>query len=183
MTKRAIFIDRDGTLIHNDGPLSNPDEIALIPGAPEALLRLQQAGFLLFIVTNQPWIGKGVVTQEQTDAVHARLCQLFAEQGVSFTKIYTAPEARDEGAYGRKPSPKFLFEAARHFGLDLLQCYMIGDKAKDVDCGRNAAVRLPILVLTGHGPEHAENVKERAIVVADITAATDFILAHYQLPL
>lgn len=182
MTSRAVFLDRDGTLIQNDGPLADPDQIQLMPGAPAALKRLQDARFLLFIVTNQPWIDRGVVTWEQTHAVHARLAELFAAEGVQFTQIYTAPEATDHGAYGRKPSPQFLFDAAKTHGLDLLRCYMVGDKAKDVHCGLRASVRCALLVLTGHGPEAVRDVQDRAVIVPDLQHAADFILANYQVP-
>lgn len=175
--KRAVFLDRDGTIMVDHGYVSDPAQVELIEGVHEALLQLQEAGFLLFIVTNQSGIGRGYYTEAQMHRVHERLLELLP--GVRFTEIYFAPEAPDQPSYGRKPSPAFLHEAARRYGIDLSRSYMIGDKLSDLQCGIRAGVRRSILVRTGEG----RNVEARhpveldqAVVVDNLKEAAEWIL-------
>lgn len=151
--KRAIFLDRDGTLNVDRNYLSNPAELEIIPGTSAALRRLMNAGFLLFIVTNQSGIGRGYYTLQDMHAVNDRLCAELAKDGIRFEKIYYAPESPEEPSRGRKPSPQFLFDARDEFGIDLSQSYMVGDKLIDLECGWNAGVKQSVLVRTGYGAE------------------------------
>jgi D-glycero-D-manno-heptose 1,7-bisphosphate phosphatase len=179
--KRAIFFDRDGTLIEDRDYLSRLEEVVIFPGVPEALRRLQDAGFLLFLVTNQSGVGRGYFTMEAVQKVHAHLEKEFAATGVKFTAIYVAPEAPDQPARGRKPSPLFLFQARDEFGVDLGQSYIVGDKLSDLECGSNAGTRCSILVRTGYGAKLEKEDKSRerlkaAVVVDNLSAAADWIL-------
>jgi D-glycero-D-manno-heptose 1,7-bisphosphate phosphatase len=151
--KRAIFLDRDGTLNVDRNYLSNPAELEIILGTSAALRRLMDAGFLLFIVTNQSGIGRGYYTLEDMHAVNDRLCAELAQDGIRFEKIYYAPESPEDHSRGRKPSPQFLFDARDEFGVELAESYMVGDKFIDLECGWNAGVRRSILVRTGYGAE------------------------------
>src|SRR6266849_8432248 len=151
MMKRAVFLDRDGTLIEERKYLHRPEEAVIFPGAAPALKRLQDAGFALFIITNQSGVGRGLFTMAEVNAVHAHLADEFARAGVRFAKIYVAPEAPEAPSHGRKPSPQFLFDARDEFELDLAHSYMIGDKLSDLECGWNAGVKKCILVRTGYG--------------------------------
>ncbi len=178
---RAVFLDRDGTIIQERNYLYRPEDVVLLPGAPEALRRLQSAGFKLFIVSNQSGVGRGYFTLQDVGRVNTHLQQLLVVHGVRFDKIYIAPEAPDQPSPGRKPSPEFLFNARDEFGLDLGASYMIGDKLIDLECGWNAGVAASILVRTGYGKqtehEFAEQVR-RAIVVDDLGAAAEWILGR-----
>lgn len=156
---RAVFLDRDGTIVEEKNYLSDPGQIEILSGAPEALKRFQNAGFKLFIVTNQSGIGRGYYTLEDMHRVNARLLEELARHGVRFEKIYFAPEAPEEPSRGRKPSPQFLFDARDEFGIDLSQSYMIGDKLIDLECGWNAGVKRSILVRTGYGSEAEKQSK------------------------
>jgi D-glycero-D-manno-heptose 1,7-bisphosphate phosphatase len=151
--KRAVFLDRDGTLNVDRNYLSNPAQLELIPGTGAALRRLMDAAFLLFIVTNQSGIGRGYYTLADMHAVNERLCAELAKEGVKFEKIYFAAESPEQPSRGRKPSPQFLFDARDEFALDLSRSYMVGDKLIDLECGQNAGVRQSILVRTGYGRE------------------------------
>jgi D-glycero-D-manno-heptose 1,7-bisphosphate phosphatase len=176
---RAVFLDRDGTLNVERNYLSDPAQLELLPGVPAALRRLRDAGFKLFIVTNQSGIGRGYYTEADMHRVNARLRDALAPHGVRFEKIYFAPEAPDQPSRGRKPSPRFLFDARDEFGLDLAQSYMIGDKLLDLECGWNAGVKQSILVRTGYGAavERNEAAKlARAVIVDDVPAAAAWIL-------
>jgi D-glycero-D-manno-heptose 1,7-bisphosphate phosphatase len=152
-TRRAVFLDRDGTLIVERHYLSDPSLVEMFPGAGPALKRLQEDGFLLFIVTNQSGIGRGYYGVRDMLAVHQRLLSLLGQDGVLIHKIYFAPEAPDQLSRGRKPSPQFLFDARDEFALDLSRSYLIGDKLIDLECGWNAGVRMSLLVRTGYGSE------------------------------
>ena len=135
---RAVFLDRDGTLIEDKDYLHRPEEVVIYPGVGAALKRLQDAGFKLFLVTNQSGVGRGKFPIEDVHRVHEQLCRELAKDGVRFVKIYIAPEAPDAPSRGRKPSPQFLFDARDEFHLDLAQSYMIGDKLIDLECGCSA---------------------------------------------
>jgi D-glycero-D-manno-heptose 1,7-bisphosphate phosphatase len=176
---RAVFLDRDGTLNTEKEYLSDPSLLELYPGVGPALRRLQDAGFLLIIVTNQSGIGRGYYTEANMHAVNQRLEAMLARDGVRFRKVYFAPEAPEQPSRGRKPSPQFLFDARDEFGLDLGHSYMIGDKLIDLECGWNAGVERSILVRTGYGRKveaaHPE-LGNRAWIVDDLTAAAERIL-------
>jgi histidinol-phosphate phosphatase family protein len=111
---RAVFLDRDGTLIVEKNYLHRPEEVEVFPGAGAALRRLADAGFKLLVVTNQSGIGRGLFTLADAEAVNARVSQEFAQAGVHFEKTYIAPEAPDQPSRGRKPSPSFYSTPARN---------------------------------------------------------------------
>ena len=181
MKRRAVFLDRDGTIVVERNYLRDPDQVEILPGAASALKRLQDAGFLLFIVTNQSGISRGIFTVADMDRVNAKLLADLAVEGVRFEKIYFAPEAPDEPSRGRKPSPQFLFDARDGFGLDLSESFVIGDKVSDLECGWNAGVRHALLVRTGYGMEWERKLGPdlaRAVAVDDLPGAADWILAQ-----
>ena len=176
----AVFLDRDGTLVVERNYLRDPAQLEILPGVPEALKKLQDAGFKLFIVTNQSGIGRGYYTLEDMRRVNERLCAELAKHGVRIERIYFAPEAPEAPSRGRKPSAQFLFDARDEFGLDLSQSYMIGDKLIDLECGWNAGVRRCLLVRTGYGAEVERAMADklrRAVVVVDVRAAAQKILS------
>lgn len=151
--KRAVFLDRDGTLIVEKNYLSDPAQLALFPDTGPSLRRLADAGFLLIIVTNQSGIGRGYYTVADMHAVHDRLKEMLRGFGVEIAEIYFAPEAPEQPSRGRKPSPQFLFDARDALGIDLARSYMVGDKRIDLECGAAAGVRKSLLVRTGYGAE------------------------------
>ena len=174
---RAVFLDRDGTLIEEKDYLHRPEDVVIFPGVGLALKRLQDAGFELFIVTNQSGVGRGYFTMEDVHRVHERLAIELAKDGVHFKKIYIAPEHPDAPSRGRKPSPQFVFDARDEFGLDLSESYMIGDKSIDVECGTNAGVKQSLLARTGYGAEvEKKGAPRNAVVVDDLPAAVEWLL-------
>ncbi len=179
-SKPAVFLDRDGTLIREKEYLRRPEEVAIFPGAPGALKQLQDAGFLLFIVSNQSGVGRGYFTLAEVENVNRHVAEEFARAGVRFQKVYVAPEAPEQPSRGRKPSPQFLFDARDEFGVDLGRSYIIGDKLIDLECGWNAGVKKSLLVRTGYGAKWEQTAPEklvRALVVDDLAAAAKWILA------
>jgi len=177
----AVFLDRDGTLIQEAHYLSRPEQVVVFPGVGPALKRLQDAGFKLFIVSNQSGVGRGYFTLADVDAVHRRLEADLAVDGVRFEKIYVAPEAPDQPSRGRKPSPRFLLDAAAEFGISLARSYIIGDKWIDLECGWNAGVARSLLVRTGYGAEleaTAGQELSKAVIINDLPQAAEWILAN-----
>ena len=177
--QRAVFLDRDGTLIVEKNYLHRPEDVKIFPGAGAALKKLADAGYKLFIVTNQSGIGRGYFTMADAEAVNRHLQGEFARDGVRFEKIYIAPEAPDQPSRGRKPSPQFLFDARDEFGLNLAGSFMVGDKLIDLECGWNAGVRKSILVRTGYGAEFERDEPEqisRAAIVDGLAEMADWIV-------
>jgi D-glycero-D-manno-heptose 1,7-bisphosphate phosphatase len=178
---RAVFLDRDGTIIEERNYLRRVEEVVIFPGAAAALVRLQSAGFKLFIVSNQSGVGRGYFTLAEVEKVNEHLLGELGRGGVRFEKVYIAPEAPEAPSRGRKPSPQFLLDAREEFGVDLAQSYMIGDKLIDLECGWNAGVKKCLLVRTGYGAELERVSADKlmpAAVVDDLSAAAQWIIEH-----
>jgi len=176
--KPAIFLDRDGTLIVETDYLCEPEKVELIPSAGEAVRRLAEGGFELFIVTNQSGIGRGYYSEAQMHAVNERVAGEFAKFGVAFRKIYFAPEAPDQPSRSRKPSPQMLLDASDEFGIDLAASYMVGDKISDIECGWNADVKCSVLVRTGYGREHEAQLGQATGPLIVIDSIADLALGQ-----
>jgi len=176
---RAVFLDRDGTLIAEKNYLRRPEDVVIFPGSAAGLKRLGDAGFRLFIVSNQSGVGRGYFTLADVERVNEHLVRELARDGVRLEKIYFAPEAPDQPSRGRKPSPQFLFDARDEFSVELAESFMVGDKLIDLECGWNGGVKQSILVRTGYGAELVQVEQEklkRAVVVDDLSAAAEWIL-------
>ncbi len=178
---RAVFLDRDGTIIEDKDYLHRPEEVVIYPTAAAALEGLQKAGFKLFLVSNQSGVGRGYFPLADVERVNEHLLREFGRQGVRFEKVYIAPEAPEMPSRGRKPSPQFLFDARDEFGLDLARSYMVGDRLSDLECGWNAGVKQCVLVRTGYGAETERNSAAElrsAKVVDDIGEAAEWIISQ-----
>jgi D,D-heptose 1,7-bisphosphate phosphatase len=182
--RRAVFLDRDGTLIEHVHYLTDPGLVRLLPGVAEALKRLHRAGFARVLVTNQSAIGRGMLSEDRLDQIHAELDRQLAAQGATIDAIYYCPDAPvgdDRMAVenpDRKPGPGMLLRAAADLKLDLSASWMVGDLISDVLAGLNAGCR-SILVLSGQtSAADAEKFAEQALIVPDLTAALDFILGE-----
>jgi D-glycero-D-manno-heptose 1,7-bisphosphate phosphatase len=176
---KALFLDRDGVIIVDKHYLKEWNEVELIPGSGNALKRAQDAGFVLFIVSNQSGIGRGKITPYESDMCFKRTLFLLEEHGVQIKKVYVAPEHPDLPSVGRKPSPHFVLEAIREFGINPDQSYFIGDRRSDLECGRNAGLLDSILVMTGEGQSSSVECgldMPECKQVADLAAAVDMIL-------
>ncbi|WP_269538828.1 D-glycero-alpha-D-manno-heptose-1,7-bisphosphate 7-phosphatase [Cerasicoccus fimbriatus] len=148
MKKKALFLDRDGTLNHDTHYLRDPDEVALIPGAREALLRARELGYVFYMVTNQSGVNRGMLTMDDVHACNRRLFELLNMGDDLFAGICIAPERPDEPSEYRKPSPKYILEMIARDGLNPDACYMLGDRESDWLCGVNAGIQ-PVALKTG----------------------------------
>ncbi len=180
MRKRAVFFDRDDTLIENIPYLGDPEKVVLADGARESLARLKDAGFLLFLVSNQSGVGRGWIRREEVEAVN-RAIQSRLEVPF-FSRIYLSFASPDNDPLGdRKPSPLLLWRAAHEFGIELSRSYFVGDRIADVLCGRNAGCQTVLLAAKEPKKEAerawdwARNLADR--VVPSLSAAADWILA------
>ncbi len=154
--RRAIFLDRDGTLNVDTGYVARPEDVRLLPGASHGAKSLAAAGYALVIVSNQSGIARGLLTQAQADAVDARLLELLAQDGVTIDAMYRCPHyaAGAVAQYAvdcdcRKPKPGMLLQAAREHGIDLALSWTVGDGERDVEAGIAAGTRAVLLSPTG----------------------------------
>jgi len=175
--RRAVFIDRDGTLITERSYLADPDGVELIPGAVEALSDLRAAGFVLVAVTNQSGIARGLYREEDYHAVAARVDERLAEGGVAVDRTEFCmhhPEVTGP-CDCRKPGTGMHVRAAEALGIDFEGSYFIGDKVTDILPAR-ALGGQGILVRTGYGREQERSVPEGAWVADDLHDAARLIL-------
>ncbi|MDR1530662.1 MAG: HAD family hydrolase [Clostridiales bacterium] len=134
---KAIFLDRDGTLIVDTGYLRDPEQIEFLPDVIDILRKLKEYGYLLVLVSNQSGIGRGYFTEREHLAVQERLAKLLAEQDAALDGMYYCPHSPDEGCGCRKPDTGMAIRAARELGIDLSESYMVGDKLSDIEFGTN----------------------------------------------
>lgn len=156
MKTAALFLDRDDTIIYDDGYMHHPDQIRLLPGVAEALQKAAKR-FRLYLVTNQSGIGRGFYTLEDARACNARMLQLLDLPAPGFHGICMAPETPDQPTQYRKPSPAYVLETIARDALNPAQCRMIGDKVSDLACGINAGIT-PILVGRGTAPPRKDAI-------------------------
>src|SRR5438128_9360483 len=162
----AIFVDRDGTIMEDLDYCSDPKDVKIFPGVPEALRRLKSNGFKLIIITNQSGIGRGLFTVEQYRAVEAEVLRQLGAGLIDAT--YCCPDVPGQHSSCRKPAPGMIVEATRQHQIDLTRSFLIGDKEIDVECGRNAGVRT-IRVKTGPEREMAGSMADW--ITKDVPAA------------
>lgn len=175
--KAAVFLDRDGTIIEDRGHLRNPSDVVFFPETFNALRRLQKH-FLLFIITNQPGVAKGVITRNDVNCVDAHVIATLAEAGVEICDVYVCPHKRSEECRCIKPKPYFLEKAAAQHGIDLSVSFTVGDHPHDVQFARNVGAR-GIYLLTGHGKKHLSDLPEDTEMASGIVAAAETIVAHH----
>ena len=150
--QRAVFLDRDGTINRYVGFLRDIDDLELLPGAAEAIRRIDQSGYLAIVVTNQPVIARGEVTWDELDVIHRKLETLLGREGAYVDDIFVCPHHPDKGFAGerpeykidcncRKPKPGLLLQAAEKYNINLAESWMIGDSDSDVKAGEAAGCR------------------------------------------
>jgi D-glycero-D-manno-heptose 1,7-bisphosphate phosphatase len=166
---KAVFLDRDGTLIRNVPYCSDPAKVKILPGVARSLRRLKESGFKLVVVTNQSGIGRGYFAEETFWKVQAAFEQQAGTEMIDAT--YFCADHPDEATDRRKPGPGMLIEAANDLGLNLAACFMIGDSESDVEAGLRAGVKATVLIgTTEEGP------RKRVWIARDFPEAVEHIL-------
>jgi D-glycero-D-manno-heptose 1,7-bisphosphate phosphatase len=161
----AVFLDRDGTLIEDRGHLDDPSQVNLLEGVPEALRRLQAAGFKLVLVSNQSGVGRGWLSEAKLEAVHRSLLRRLAEHCVSLDAAYYCVHAPENGCTCRKPLPGLLLSASNDLKLDLHRSWMVGDKRSDAQAGLAAGARAILVGADLGGPWAAADLLGAAAVI------------------
>lgn len=182
MGEKAIFLDRDGTLIEDPGYLNDPDLVKPLPGAAEALLHLKKLGYKLVVISNQSGVARGIIKEETLTRITDRMKQLFGNQGVYLDRIYYCPYHPDgviekyrKESDDRKPMSGMFLRAAKDMDIDLTRSWSIGDSYRDMEAGKRVGCRT-ILLNSPQGPKHpgpndakpdfeAVNMKEAANIV------------------
>lgn len=170
LSARAVFWDRDGTLMEEVDYCGDPAKVAVIAGAGPAIRDLKSAGWLNVVITNQSGIGRGYFSVSDYEAVNA---ELIRQLGLAWDAAYFCPEAPPSPSPRRKPATGMLVEACRDHGIDPKQSWLVGDKASDIACGQRFGCRT-ILVLTGYGNQHTSCGAD--FTVADASEAARLIL-------
>jgi D-glycero-D-manno-heptose 1,7-bisphosphate phosphatase len=179
---KAVFLDRDGTIVEEHGYITVPDDLRILPGVPEAILALRDRGWKVIVVSNQAAVAKGLITEEELGEINLRMVMMLGAEGATFDGVYVCPH-HPEGKVPdyaiecgcRKPRAGLLEQAAAEHGLDLSQCVIIGDSLRDLEAGRAAGVAAAVLVLTGHGAKTAAGEHGADFVAADLAAAVAWL--------
>jgi D-glycero-D-manno-heptose 1,7-bisphosphate phosphatase len=174
---RAVFLDRDGVInraLERDCkpyPPRNLEEFEILPDVAAACTKLKQAGFLLIVVTNQPDVGRGTLKKEIVEAIHAEMCRQLP---IDHVEVCYHPGQGASDCDCRKPKPGMLLRAAKEFGIDLAQSWMVGDRWRDIDCGHAAGCRT-IFIDRGY----AEELRQKPHFSAgNLAQAADIILCE-----
>jgi D-glycero-D-manno-heptose 1,7-bisphosphate phosphatase len=176
--RRAAFLDRDGTINVEKEYLYRIEDFEFIPGAVEAVRLLNEAGFLVVVVTNQSGVARGYYTEEDVENLHRYVASELEKSGARVDAwLYCPHHPNGRGSYSlpcncRKPLPGMLKEAARRYDIDLAASVMIGDKQADVSAGQAAGCRT-ILVRTGYGADDESHVSDTTAVFDDLRVAVE----------
>jgi D-glycero-D-manno-heptose 1,7-bisphosphate phosphatase len=166
MPRRFVVLDRDGTVIVERHYLSEPEQVELIRGAAEGLCQLQAMGLGLVVMTNQSAIGRGMFDETRLEAIHRRMHDLLQAKGIRLDGVYVCPHHPEDACACRKPKAGLLHRAARELHFEPSQCFIIGDKACDIDLGRGVGA-ITLLVRTGYGTQVAREPSATPDYVVD----------------
>lgn len=183
--RRFVVLDRDGTINVECEYLSDPDQVELLPRAANGLRQLSERGLGLIVITNQSAVSRRFFDKARLDLIHRRLRELLEAEGVHLDGIYICPHTPEDDCPCRKPKPGLLELAAKELGFDPQACFVIGDKACDIELGQRVGATT-FLVRTGYGAQVAagnsvipdyvvDNVWDAAQVIKRLLAAHEEI--------
>ena len=189
MSNKAIFLDRDETLIEDPGYINHPDQVKPLDGVAEALAELKALGYKLIVVTNQSAVARGIVTEKVLGEIHNRLKQLLAEKGVFLDRIYycpfhpegVVPKYRKESNC-RKPNPGMLLRAADEMDIDLGRSWCIGNSSRDIEAGLRAGCRTILIDLPSHQKQLSPGQARPNYSAVNIKEAVNIIKKHHRRP-
>jgi len=183
ITDKAVFIDRDGTINYDpEGYICKPEKFELFPNTPEAIKKLNQSGFKVFVVTNQSGIARGYYSEDDVSRIHQKLRITLSETDAEIDDIFISPYHKDGKIEpynidhkDRKPGLGMFYKARKMYDLDIKNSYMIGDKHSDIEFGKKAGLTT-ILVLTGKGKDEFMNNRKNWSISPDFIVK-DFLVA------
>ena len=185
MSRPAVFLDRDETIIDDPGYMDHPDQVRLKPDAVLAVQCLRRAGYQIIVASNQSGVARGLIREEQLDAVHDRLCELLRCEGAEIDAVYYCPyldgpeavvEAYRRDSDLRKPNPGLLLKAAREMDLDLARSWMIGDRPTDIEAGRRAGCRT--IRIAAPGASTADGASKPDFCTGSLLEAANIVERH-----
>ena len=188
-TTKLVVLGRDGVLnVYRDNHVTEPDEWQPVPGALEAVARINHAGWHAVVATNQAGIGRGMIDMAAVNAVHARMHQLLMAQGARVDAVFFCPHTPEDGCDCRKPRPGLLLDIGHRYNVDLSGVPVVGDTLRDLLAAQAAGCE-PHLVLTGRAAQLDEAALQAMLqqvpatrVHADLDAFADFLLQRAQVP-
>lgn len=185
--KRAVFMDRDGTISEEVGYISGPEQFRLIPKAAEAIKLINKSGLMVIVITNQAGVAKGYFSEEVVNHIHEKMTKLLSEQGAYLDGIYYCPH-HPEGIIAsyrkvcncRKPASGLLERASKEHSIDLAASYVVGDKVIDIELAHRVGAK-GVLVLTGYGKDEIQKInntsaQKSAHVATDLFDAVKWIM-------
>jgi len=155
---KAAFVDRDGTIFEDKGYPRDPNTVELIPGSAEALRLLRKKGYLLFVVSNQSGVGRGIIQDHEFKAVHARCCELLQSEGVEIEEFGYCFHLPEDDCQCRKPNPGLITRVCRGEKIELSKCFTVGDRRCDLFLAKGIGAK-GFLVLTGVGKETVKELE------------------------
>jgi len=181
--KRAVFLDRDGTIIKEIGDLTLRDiwRVRFFKGAVEAIKKLNQLGFIVVLVTNQPVVARGLATEKEVDQIHAILVKRLAKKGAKIDAVYYCPHHPEATlpkyrvrCRCRKPNIGMIIKAVKNFKIDLKKSFIIGDRTADIAAGNRARIKT-ILVKTGYAGKDGKYNGKPDFVARNLREAVEVI--------
>jgi len=187
LLKQVVFLDRDGVINRDSHDyIRNWNDFEFLPRSLEALNLLACKGLPVIVITNQSGIHRGFISLPDLADIHRQLRQVVERTGGRILDFFYCPHHPDELCACRKPEPGLIRQACARYDIDLPASVMVGDSAKDIECGRNAGCGTTILVRTGNGCAAQEELTGKGIrpsaVAADLYEATQFILKYSVVP-
>jgi len=187
MSDKAIFLDRDDTLIEDPGYISSPEQVKLLDGVAEALIELKSLGYKLIVVTNQSAVARGIVTEKVLGEIHKRLEQLLAEKKAFLDRIYYCPyhpdgvvaKYRKESNF-RKPNPGMLLRAAEEMDIDLGQSWCVGNSISDMEAGLRAGCKTILIDLPSHQQQLEPGQPRPDYKAVNIKETVNIIKKHHR---
>jgi D-glycero-D-manno-heptose 1,7-bisphosphate phosphatase len=180
--KKVVFLDRDGTINH-DSPnyIKSRAEFEFLPGAVAAIGKLTAAGFTCLVATNQSGLARGLISTAELDAMHAKMRDEITAGGGRIADIFYCPHLPQDACNCRKPATGLLLQARKKYNIDLAAAVMVGDSAKDIECGRAAGCGRTVLVKSGIDAAVETRLHAKQIpadyVAADLLEAAEWIIA------
>jgi D,D-heptose 1,7-bisphosphate phosphatase len=179
LPNRAVFLDRDGVVSLEKGYISSPEQLELYPFTLEAITKLKEAHWKIYIISNQAGVARGILTEENLELIHQRLLEL-----IPVDKIYYCPHHPDGKAglpYSihcdcRKPEAGMILRAARENHIDLSRSYLVGDRASDILAGKKAGL-ITVLVSTGYGAAELEQPVEPDYIFTDLEEFAEYLVS------
>ncbi|OGB87488.1 hypothetical protein A3H38_02985 [candidate division WOR-1 bacterium RIFCSPLOWO2_02_FULL_46_20] len=170
---KAVFLDRDGTIVEDVGYLNSPQQLQFIPGSIEAIKKLNEAGYKVVVITNQAGVAKGLISEDMLQTIDKTLQKFILSGGAYLDGLYYCPHHPEHGLYPykqdcqcRKPKPGLFKKAEKDLNIDLARSWMIGDKATDVEAGQRAGTKT-VFVMTGKGKKEKDRLRKKPDYIAE----------------